>query len=96
MASHSNVTYTKFGIFSLGFALGLTNGLGLFCLALASMKWDAGTAMVTQIASLYHGYGATVMGGLYGAGWGFLEGFVFGVIFAIFYNLCVGCCSKKK
>jgi hypothetical protein len=92
----NNAGYAKLSVCGLGFALGITNGLGMMCLAWAAMEWGFGASMVSQIAGIYHGYAATLIGGLYGAGWGFLDGLVFGVIAAVFYNLSLCCCSKKK
>jgi hypothetical protein len=94
MSDNSN--YPKVSICGLGFALGVANGLGMMCMAWLAMCWGFGMPMITLVGSVYHGYGATLIGGLYGAGWGFLDGFVFGIITAFFYNLCLCCCCKKK
>ncbi len=92
----NNSMYSKLSKCGFGFALGITNGLGMMLLAWAAMQWGFGASMITQVASVYHGYDATWMGGLYGAGWGFVDGFIFGFVAAAFYNLCLCCCCKKK
>ncbi len=66
--------------FSFAFALGITNAIGMVLLAFLAKQFDYGTAMVTVIASVYHGYAASFMGAVYGGLWGLVEGFVFGLI----------------
>jgi hypothetical protein len=94
MSDNSN--YLKLSVCRFGFAVGVANGLSMMCLAWMAMCWGLGAPMISLVASVYHGYGATLIGGLYGAGWGFLDGFVFGIVAAFFYNLCLCCCCKKK
>ncbi|MES2217193.1 MAG: hypothetical protein V4501_02150 [Pseudomonadota bacterium] len=85
--------YSKLSICSLGFAVGLTNGIGMMLLAyMAMMNW-VGDSIITMVSSVYHGYAPTVVGGLLGLGWGFLDGFVFGMLVALFYNCCRCCCK---
>jgi hypothetical protein len=91
----SDIMYAKLKSCSFGFALGVTNGLFMMLLAWAAMQWGFASAMVTLVSGIYYGYDATWMGGLYGFGWGFLDGFVFGVIAACIYNMCL-CCSCRK
>ena len=79
-----NSSYVKLSICGLGVAFGITKGLGMMCLAWAAMQWGIGMPLISLIASVYHGYGASLIGGLYGAGWGFLDGFLFGMLVALF------------
>jgi hypothetical protein len=83
---------SKLSICSLAFAVGLTNGIGMMVLAYMGMMHWIGDGMIVLISSMYHGYAPTVVGGLFGLGWGFLDGFLFGMLVAIFYNCCLCCC----
>jgi hypothetical protein len=94
MVSHSYCT--KLSPCAFGFALGITNGLGMLILAIAAAQWGYGTILVDNIASVYHGYAPSFAGGLYGAVWGFGEGVVFGLITGWIYNLCLCCCKWTK
>jgi len=81
---------------SLGFAFGITKALMLLLLAWVGFFFGYGHAMITEIATFYHGYGATFGGGLFGALWGFIDGFLFGFIAGLFYNLFLCHCFKKS
>jgi hypothetical protein len=70
---------------ALGVAIGVlwtfyVVGLGI----IAMFGW--GTALVETLASLYIGYGASIVGVLIGAVWAFVDGFVAGVVIAWVYN----------
>ena len=80
---------------SFGIAIGITNAIGVFLLGLIAMYWGYGASMVTEIASVYHGYAPTYMGSLWGGLWALVDGFVFGVIVALIYNCCSRCCCRK-
>lgn len=95
MASNGK-KYVRLSKCSLGFALGLANGLGLMVLALAGLYWNYGLVFIQELTNLYYGYAATLIGSLYGLGWGFLDGFIFGFLVALFYNCCVCWCKKDK
>ncbi len=86
---------TKLCPFSLGIALGVTQGLLLFFLACAGHLWHYGITIIHLLASVYSGYAPTIAGGGYGALWGFLDGFVFGFILALIYDCCLCCCCAK-
>lgn len=79
---------------SLGLALGITWGVGLFVLAWLSIIFSWGTPMLAVFASFYIGYDHTVVGSFLGLFWGFLDGFVGGVVIAWLYNLIHGKCSR--
>lgn len=92
-----NSSCTKLSICGMGLALGITKGLAFMLFAWVGYFFGYGVDMIHQVAVLYHGYGASVMGGVYGGLWGLLCGFIFGVIFAFIYNMCLcGCCCKKS
>ena len=78
---------------TLGIAFGVVTGLSLMLLAWAGMWWGYGNTFIDQYSLIYHGYGASWMGGLWGGLWGLIEGFIFGFILALVYN-CVSCCCK--
>ncbi len=70
---------------ALGVAIGVlwafyVVGLGI----IAMFGW--GTALVATLASLYIGYGASIVGVLIGAVWAFVDGFIAGVVIAWVYN----------
>lgn len=87
---------TRLSVMAFAFALGITNGLGMLLLAVAGLYWGYGVVTIQEVSLLYHGYAATWEGGLYGLGWGFLDGFVFGLVLSLIYNMCLCCCSAKR
>jgi hypothetical protein len=79
----------------LGVAVGLT-----FALCLAVTAWVAaccgwGSAMVERYATMFYGYDATFIGGLWGALWGFIKGFILGFLIMFFYCMIKRCCAKS-
>jgi hypothetical protein len=46
-----------------------------------------GVALVSALASLYIGYGASIVGAIIGALWAFADGFVAGLVIAWIYNM---------
>lgn len=86
---------TKLSVCSLGFALGVTKGLWLLLAAWVAYFFGYGVAMVEHVASFYHGYSATLMGGLWGGLYGLICGFIFGVVIGYFYNFAVCYCHRK-
>lgn len=94
MASMNNKICFGFCPVSLGIAFGIVSGLCMLALAWAGWLWGYGTIMIDQIASIYHGYAATMIGGLWGLLWGFVKGFIGGLIFGWVYNGLVHCRSK--
>lgn len=87
---------TKFCVLSFGFALGIAKGLFFMILAWSSAGFGYGSEMITLLASVYHGYAATFVGGIIGAVWGLVDGFIFGIILAGLYNCFVCACCKKS
>ena len=77
----------------LGLTLGLLWGLALFFLSLvgAFLFPSYGAAFITTLESVYIGYKATLVGGLIGFAWGFVDFFVFGFLIAFIYNCFMGC-----
>ncbi len=70
---------------------GLTLALGLswaFCVLFAG--WAAifgwGSGFVELMSSMYIGYEASLMGGLIGSAWGFVDGAIAGLLIALLYN----------
>ncbi len=92
----NNKKSMRLSVCSFAFALGITNGLGLLLLAVAGLYFNYGLVAIQEISMLYHGYAASWMGGLFGLGWGFLDGLVFGIVLALIYNLCLCYCGKGK
>ena len=76
----------KFQPVPLGIAIGVLWAFYvLFVGILAMFGW--GNAVVETLASLYIGYGASVIGAVVGALWAFVDGFIAGYIIAWVYNL---------
>lgn len=82
----------RLGVFSIGFAGGITYALGLLVLGWVSEITGWGKPMVDLIGSMYLGYQATFWGTVIGAIWGFVDLFIGGIVFAAIYNACV--CGK--
>lgn len=82
-------------------ALGLAMGIltGIMMMLLAWWGWYSGSAsimaMIQQWSSIYPGLDTTVIGGIFGAAWGFLEGLISGFLLAWLYNIC-SCCSSSS
>jgi hypothetical protein len=71
---------------ALGVAIGVLWAIYVFVVGITAM-FDWGTALVEALASLYIGYGASVIGAIIGAVWAFVDGFIAGVVIAWIYNL---------
>jgi hypothetical protein len=70
---------------ALGVAIGVLWALYVFCAGITAM-FGWGTALVSTLASLYIGYGASIVGAIIGAVWAFIDGFVAGLVIAWIYN----------
>ena len=69
-----------------GLALGTVLGLSYMLLGWFSINgW--GRELVGVLSSLYIGYASTILGGIIGGVWGFVEGLIGGTAFAYLYNL---------
>jgi len=80
-------------ILGLSLGVGVSWGVGVFILAMMSWQFGWGDKMMDVLASIYVGYGASLMGALKGLLWGFADGFIGGFIIAIVHNM-VACCSR--
>jgi hypothetical protein len=76
----------KYQPLALGIAIGVVWALYVFCAAIMAM-FGWGATLVTALASLYIGYGASIAGAVIGAIWAFVDGFVAGVVIAWIYNI---------
>jgi hypothetical protein len=79
-----------------GMAFGIPNAIFLLALGWAGWLFGYGTAAIEQTAVLYHGYGASLVGGLIGALWGFGLGFIYGYIFGLVVKCFSKCCCKPS
>ncbi len=70
----------------LGLAGGIVWGVSLLILTLLSVWTGYSTEFLNLINSIYPGYQISVVGGMIGLGYGFLDGFVGLYIFAWLYN----------
>jgi hypothetical protein len=73
---------------------GLSISLGIaWAAAVLFIGWVAifgwGTKCVEVLSSLYIGYAPTLLGGIIGAAWGFVDGAIGGLIIALVYNAIV-------
>ena len=71
---------------ALGVAVGVLWAFYVGCLAITAM-FNWGSALVAPLASLYIGYGASIVGAIIGAVWAFVDGFVAGIVIAWIYNI---------
>ena len=76
----------RLGVISLGLALGITWGGGMFLLGLAATLFDWGTPLVLILSSVYIGYAPSFVNSVAGAVWGFVDGFIGGALIAWLYN----------
>lgn len=93
--SCGNCCYVSKKGVKFGMAFGVTNAIFMLVLALVGSFWGYGMPIIAQTASLYHGYAASLSGGLVGALWGFLAGFIYGYIFGVVLKCFSGCCCKS-
>ena len=70
---------------ALGVAIGVLWAIYVFCIGITAM-FGWGVALVDVLASLYIGYGASIIGAIIGAILAFVDGLVAGVIIAWVYN----------
>jgi hypothetical protein len=79
-----------------GLALGIVCALCMFLLALSAayLGWGAGAIMIAQ--DVYIGYGASLLGGVIGAIWGFAKGYILGFLIACLYNTLSAKSSKPQ
>jgi hypothetical protein len=75
----------KLDAIKFGLAGGIISAILTFALALGAAFAGVGGGLVDSLASLYVGYEATIVGGLIGALWAFVEGFVFFYMMAWLY-----------
>lgn len=90
-ATKSDLIETKYNKCSpnaLGISIGvLWSAYVFFCGITAMFGW--GVSLVHAIASLYIGYGPSVLGAVIGAAWGFVDGYIAGFVIAWLYNRLV-------
>ena len=70
---------------ALGVAIGSLWAVAIFGAGIGAM-FGWGTGIVETFASLYLGYGASILGAIIGAIWAFIDGFVAGALIAWIYN----------
>lgn len=87
---------SRFCVFSLAIAFGITTGLWLLLFAWFANFWGHGAAIITQWSEVYKGYAPSIAGGFIGFAWGFVEGFIFGLLLGWIYNCCSRCCKCCK
>jgi hypothetical protein len=71
---------------ALGVAIGVLWAIYVFFVGITAM-FGWGNALVEALASLYIGYGPSVVSAIIGAVWAFVDGFIAGVVIAWIYNL---------
>jgi Na+-transporting NADH:ubiquinone oxidoreductase subunit NqrD len=87
MAEHTHPEKAPLGAISFGLAVGLTWAFVVFFIGICSALLGWGTLISQMLASLYVGFGPTVVGCIAGAVWAFATAFVVGWIVAALYNL---------
>ena len=74
----------------LAVSLGVTWGLLVLLMGWAGMLFENWCDEAIEVlASIYIGYGPTMLGGIIGMLWGFLDGAIAGIVIALIYNLFV-------
>ena len=74
------------------FAFGLLWAIGWLLVGWAGWKWGYGVPLINVMGSVYYGYAPTLLGGVYGAIWGFIDAFIFCFLAILVYN---GCCCRR-
>ena len=87
---------TRICVGGVAMALGIAFGLCMLLSAWAAWQWGHGMKLIDLYSSVYYGYDATFIGGLWGLLWGFIDGFVMGLVFGFIYNLIACCCNCWK
>jgi hypothetical protein len=78
------------------FALAVAWLWALVVLLMGEIGWTGlGTRFVDALGSVYVGYAPTVLGGIIGGVWGFLDGLVSGALFAWVYNSISARASRR-
>lgn len=80
---------------SFGLAVGLTWGLGVFCLAIFSI-FGWGTLALQTLASMYVGTKPSITGAILGGVYGLIDGTIGGVLIALFYNALSKCSCRRQ
>jgi hypothetical protein len=83
--SRGDVMDDKVQPVALGIAIGVLWAIYVGCLGITAI-FGWGTALVDALASLYIGYGASILGAIIGAIWAFIDGLVAGVVVGWIYN----------
>ena len=81
------MTYSRLNGKALGLALGIIWGASMMLMAWASLCFHYGHTFVESIGTLYVGYNSSIVGGLIGLVWGFIDLFIFGWLVAALYNV---------
>ena len=81
-----NQHHATLGVISFGLAVGVTWGLCVFVLGVVAALLGWGIPVAAALASLYIGYGPTIIGAVAGAVWGVVSGAVVGLLVAWLYN----------
>ncbi len=84
----------KLHVKALAVSLGIVNALFMLGYALLGAFFGWGLEGLKLLAHFYPGYAPSLIGGLIGAFWAFLDGVLFGLVLAYLYNRCVEKCKK--
>ena len=71
---------------NFGIAAGISWGIWLFILTIASAATGYASAFLTPIISVYPGYTITYAGSIVGLIWGFIDAFIGAYVLAWIYN----------
>lgn len=76
------------------FAWSITWGIAFAVMGLLAWLAHWGVPMVELLASVYPGFGPTLVGTIIGAVWGLIDGAIMGFLIAFFYNKGIAHCDK--
>ena len=77
----------KLDALKAGLAFGIIWSASMVLIAIMVGVFNWGNKLLEVIASVYLGYGPSLLGGLIGIIWGFADGFIFGFLIVWLYNL---------
>lgn len=80
----------KLSIKALGLSLGIVWAAYVILLGWIAALSGYGCSLVELIGSVYLGYNPTILGGIIGGAWAFVDGAIAGAVFAWVYNKFTG------
>ncbi|MDF1646747.1 MAG: bacteriophage holin [Legionellaceae bacterium] len=80
---------------AFGLSLGVLWGASVLIMGLLAHYFSYGSEFVGAMGVIYVGYEPSIMGGIIGGLFGFIDALVAGALIAWLYNIFSGCCRKN-